>query len=86
MNCVYRPGVEPWRAGCRSFLVTGVPFTCIGQMVGGYRRDVLVRDGEPVTLTGKDMTILPRHVKMLRKPPEFAQPWHLLATVVLAAA
>lgn len=58
----------------------GVPFTCIGQMTADIEGIAFVRDGEPVTLTGKDMTILPRHKDVAKSRLNLRNPWHLLAT------
>ncbi len=47
---------------------------------GGYRRDAFVRDGEPVTLTGRTMTILPRHKDVAKSRLNLRNRGTILAT------
>ncbi len=52
---------EPWRAGCRAGHL-GVPLYLYRANDGGYRRESPLCVTENLSLlTGKDMTILPRH-------------------------
>ncbi len=72
MNCAYRPGVEPWRAGCRAWSSGRAASPVTGANDGGYRRDRSLCVTENLSLlTESDATIC--HAIKDAVPPEFAQ-------------